>query len=392
METPCLNLLLFSNSTDKSDLNQIFSENSQPNFNLFFKSCQNEKEVEIELGKTSYDFLILKYNPNNISCQKFIEKIKNDFSSILIIYLIPDDLKIEQLEKVDESIEVIQQSSLKKGSLEKTLWTLVRRKKNLLKFKKLKDSFSKIKKRFAAKHQVLVKSNDYKDLLLSMGIHDIRNPLGALMGYTEILINDREMIDPSEMEEITQVMNITCKQLENLLEDLSMLFFLENGKIKLNKTKNSLKDLIEDRIHTNKQEAEKKNIKILSEYENVPNVYFDFQQISEVFNNLLSNAIKWSPKNSKIFIELNLEDEWAKISVKDQGPGLTKLDQENVFVPFSKLKNKPQGDDIGSQLGLAINKKVMDLHNGTIMVKGMPNEGATFIFGLPLENNRLSSK
>ncbi len=392
MEIACIKILFCSKPDDKPELDQNFPENSQQNFNLFLQNCQNEKEVEIELNKNFYDFLIFEYNPSNPPCQEFIEKIKKDFSSVLIIYLIPDKLDIEQQKKIDESIEVIQQFSLEKSFFENTIWTLVRRKKSLLKYKKLKDSFSKIKKRFTDKHQVLRKSNDYKNLLLSMGIHDIRNPLGALMGYTEILLNDREMIDASEMEEITQIMNLTCKQLENLLEDLSMLFFLENGKIKLNKTKSSLKDLIEDRIHTNKPEAEKKNIKILSEFENIPNIYFDFQQISEVFNNLLSNAIKWSSQNSKIFIQLNIENEWAKISVKDQGPGLTPLDQENVFVPFSKLKNKPQGDDIGSQLGLAINKKVIDLHNGIIMVKGTPNQGATFSFGLPLENNKLPAK
>ena len=131
--------------------------------------------------------------------------------------------------------------------------------------------------------------------------------------------------------------------------------------------------------------AQRKNIRLHATYSEIPQVQFDEKRINQVVDNLISNAIKFSPLGTDIYISMGQEGDMAKVSVRDQGPGISVEDQARLFGEFQKLSARPTGDESSTGLGLSIVKKIIEEHKGSILVESKAGEGSTFIFKLPLE-------
>ena len=118
---------------------------------------------------------------------------------------------------------------------------------------------------------------------------------------------------------------------------------------------------------------------------------FEKEQIHQVINNLINNSIKYTPRNGKIQIKSQIQNENVLISVKDNGIGLSLSDKNQLFKQFGKIERFGQGLDVipdGSGLGLYISKKIIELHGGEIWVESEgKNRGSTFYFTLPLHSN-----
>ena len=111
---------------------------------------------------------------------------------------------------------------------------------------------------------------------------------------------------------------------------------------------------------------------------------FDHSRIGQVLDNLISNAIKYSPPGSSIHVSLGRKGTMAEIRVTDEGPGIEPKEQERLFGEFQKMSTKPTGGEKSTGLGLAIARRMVEAHNGTIGVESMPGSGSTFKFMLPL--------
>jgi two-component system sensor histidine kinase/response regulator len=101
----------------------------------------------------------------------------------------------------------------------------------------------------------------------------------------------------------------------------------------------------------------------------------------------LTNAIKFSPIGGLIEINLETKNGYNSVSVKDQGPGIKNEELESLFKPFKKLSTNPTGQEKGTGLGLAIAKKMIELHNGTLILESKDGNGANFIFKLPTKTH-----
>ena len=110
----------------------------------------------------------------------------------------------------------------------------------------------------------------------------------------------------------------------------------------------------------------------------------DLNRIAQVFENLISNAIKFSPLDSNIFIKLEKQNDNVKISVKDEGVGISVEDQKQLFGEFKRLSAQPTNGERSTGLGLSIAKKIVDMHGGLIGVYSEVGKGSTFFFTLPL--------
>ena len=130
---------------------------------------------------------------------------------------------------------------------------------------------------------------------------------------------------------------------------------------------------------------EKKEIAILSSFDDVPDVLFDANRVSQVFDNLMSNAIKFSPHGSKIYVKMYKKDQMIAVDVKDEGPGIPEEERSLLFGEFQQLSSQPTGGEKSTGLGLAIVKKTIEAHQGTITVKSETGKGSTFTFAVPIE-------
>ena len=116
-------------------------------------------------------------------------------------------------------------------------------------------------------------------------------------------------------------------------------------------------------------------------------VLVDRIKIEQVITNLLSNAIKYTPPKGEIYVKIYEENQWANISIKDNGIGLTKKEMKKLFKKFGKIDHFRESFDVeseGTGLGLFISKQIVELHNGKILVESKgKNKGSTFKVSLP---------
>lgn len=183
------------------------------------------------------------------------------------------------------------------------------------------------------------------------------------------------------LEKIFNASNFMMQLLENLL-DVSKI---ESGKIDLDKNLQDINILAKEQVELNRHLAEKKNIQFDLFLEESGMVSFDSAAISQVMSNFITNAVKFSPPNTTVKISTSLEKGWIRFSVQDQGPGLSREDQDRLFQEFQTLGAKPTGGEKSTGLGLAIAKKLIHLHEGKIGAISELNKGSEFYFSLRVE-------
>ena len=225
--------------------------------------------------------------------------------------------------------------------------------------------------------------NEQKNRFLGIVAHDLRSPLNSIIGFSELLkYKDPGPLTECESEYVTLIHSASQDMLA-LVNDLLDTSIIESGRLELQLKKESLEKLIKDRLKIYDFIAKKKNITIHTKFSKILDTLFDPNRIAQVFDNLLSNAIKFSPQASNIYVVLNQNGKMSKVSVRDEGPGISEEDQSRLFGDFQRLSAQPTGGEKSTGLGLAIVKKIIDAHNWTMEVDSKVDSGSTFSFLLP---------
>jgi anti-sigma regulatory factor (Ser/Thr protein kinase) len=220
-----------------------------------------------------------------------------------------------------------------------------------------------------------------------MAAHDLRNPIGAILGYSEMLLE--EDLHEEDRQLVAQI-ETSSKFMLHLLNDLLDISQIESGKLELNREKTNLVSLVSDNVELNRIIAGKKNIKIHFDdsHKDIPELEVDPYKLRQVLNNLTSNAIKFSHPNTTVTVALSNQDDQVCFSVKDQGQGIPANEIQQVFQEFRKTSVKSTAGEKSSGLGLAIVKKIVEGHGGTIGVESQVGKGSTFYVTLPTEQKQ----
>ena len=217
--------------------------------------------------------------------------------------------------------------------------------------------------------------------------HELRTPLTSIKSYSEALAEGAwqdESIAPHFLEVIESESNRMIRMISNLL-DLSKI---DGGQIVLNKDYVDLKrvlNFILDRLEfTVANDPDGENYRIVREF-TPRDIYVDIDQdrMTQVIDNLLNNAIKYSPDGGTVTVRLSEEQGYVKVSVIDEGLGISKSDAERLFERFYRVDKARSREQGGSGLGLAISKEVIELHGGQIWVESVEGKGSNFSFTLP---------
>jgi signal transduction histidine kinase len=229
----------------------------------------------------------------------------------------------------------------------------------------------------------LVEMSRLKNKFLGMAAHDLRNPLYLIRGLAELMLEE-EIDSVSSQEFLKKIVNAGDGMLA-LINDLLDISAIESGRLELQIEQNLLKPVIEQCIALIAPLASKKNIRIDHELEEVVYAEFDPVRIAQVIENLLSNAVKFSPLDTTISIFLTEENQHVKVSVKDEGPGISDEERDKLFGEFQKLSAQPTGDESSTGLGLAIVKKIVEAHQGYLEVESEYGKGAVFSIFIPFQ-------
>jgi len=231
-------------------------------------------------------------------------------------------------------------------------------------------------------NDLLKQANEFKKEVLAITAHDLRNPIGAILGYSDLMLGN-DHID--QTKEFAQYIHTSAAQMLDLVNGFLISSNNDSIEFELEFANFDITDLISYLVKDFEYSAEKKKQKIVFETPNFPIIITsDRLKIKEVLENLLSNAIKYSPEEMLISVSLKKEDYFIEINIKDQGPGFSDSDFKKVFGKFQRLSAQPTANESSTGLGLFTAKKMMDKLNGSIDIVSEPGKGSTFTVKLPL--------
>lgn len=220
--------------------------------------------------------------------------------------------------------------------------------------------------------------NRQKIELLRIVSHDLKNPVFAVQGFADMLLEDGELNDADK--NIAVMIQEAGDQLKELITQLLAFSRFEGGQFNVDKIVMDVAALLSKITERQRIQAERKNqnltIHIPSEKILISADQVLFEQI---FENLISNAIKYSPAGKNISVSVACEEGKVIVSVKDEGQGFSQADKANLYKPFVRLSATPTGGESSSGLGLTIVKKFVEANEGTITLVSEKNEGAEFI-------------
>ena len=211
--------------------------------------------------------------------------------------------------------------------------------------------------------------NDEKNEFMGIAAHDLRNPLSAIKGFSEMIVEDaqslrrREAKDPElcfkELEECGDRIGVTTRRMMEMVQNLLDANRIERGEMQLNPVLTDLGTVLSSVIETQRPHATAKQQTIHLESEAAPvMVLLDPSVTLQVLENLVSNAVKYSPAGKNIRVRLKRESGRVRCEVEDDGPGLSAEDQKKLFGKFARLSAKPTGGENSTGLGLSIVKKI----------------------------------
>ncbi len=227
-------------------------------------------------------------------------------------------------------------------------------------------------------------ANRAKDEFLSMVSHELRNPLSAMLGWTQLL--RQQSLDEARTAQALEAIERSARAQNQLIEDLLDISRITSGKLRLNPRPLQLASVIQAAINVVRVSAEAKQIQIESSLEPAAELLIgDSDRLQQVIWNLLTNAIKFTPTGGRVQVTLAYLDAQAQITVSDTGRGISADFLPYVFDRFSQADDVRTRSNPGLGLGLSIVRRLVELHGGTVGVES-PGEaqGATFTVRLPL--------
>ncbi|MCZ7610146.1 MAG: PAS domain-containing sensor histidine kinase [Ignavibacterium sp.] len=229
--------------------------------------------------------------------------------------------------------------------------------------------------------------NDTKDKFVSIIAHDVKTPIVALIGYAEILAEDIEELQKSEIKEFASSIVEISKQTIGLLTNLLEWSRLQTGRMEFHPVQMNAFNTAENSISLLASNAEQKNIKIINELDKDTYIYADENMMQSVFNNLLTNAIKFTNRNGEINITSDKCEDMICFSVKDNGVGMDAKQKTLLFEMNKSFTTPGTTNEKGSGLGMILCKDFIEKHGGKIWVESSVGNGSEFFFTVPASVN-----
>ncbi|MBD1910392.1 MULTISPECIES: response regulator [unclassified Leptolyngbya] len=254
--------------------------------------------------------------------------------------------------------------------------------------KQTEEKLQQVNERLTLTNAELYRATRMKDEFLAVMSHELRTPLNAILGMSEGLLegflgelNDRQKHSISVIER-------SGKHLLDLINDILDLSKIEAGKLEIQLAPASVKSLCENSLAFVKQQAFKKQIQLTVDItESLPNIIVDERRIRQAIINLLSNAVKFTPDSGSVILEVRPLQQaaqlWLQFAVIDTGIGIAPEDVKQLFTPFVQVDSSLNRQYEGTGLGLALVRRLVELHQGKVEATSTLGKGSCFTICLP---------
>lgn len=234
--------------------------------------------------------------------------------------------------------------------------------------------------------QQLQEADRQRRELVSNVSHDLRTPLAALQGYLETLLMKEGGMTAQEQRGYLQIASRQSERLANLVAQLFELAKLDGAEGEIRPEPFSLGELVQDVMQEYRVTAQERQIRLETNFpQNLPFVCADISLVERVLENLTENAFHHTLPGGAVTIALRAEADRIQILVSDTGSGIRPEDLSHIFERSFRAPHPPVGEEVeGAGLGLAIAKRILELHGSAIQARSVVGEGTVFTFSLPV--------
>jgi signal transduction histidine kinase len=233
----------------------------------------------------------------------------------------------------------------------------------------------------ARAHAQVVQLDQFRKEMIANVSHDLRTPIASILGFAETLYQKRTTLSPEDQEKYLLIVSKEAKRVNNMISELFDLSKLESGQIELKKEDFNLTEIAQDILYSCSEQAKARQIRLLTDFQHpIPLVSADIYWIDRVLQNLLGNALKYVNDNGLIKFTIFQEDQRLTIKVCNSGIPIA---PEHLPFVFDRYFKATTGNNDSTGLGLAITKKIVELHDGRIWAE-VEEDITTFRITLPL--------
>jgi len=231
----------------------------------------------------------------------------------------------------------------------------------------------------------LQRINATKDKFLSIIAHDLKNPFNAIIGFSDLMIQNFNELDDDTLLQGLNTIETASKHAFKLLENLLIWSQNQTGRSPFNPEILNLNTQVAESLKMIGSSAAIKGISVVNNIKKSTTIFADKNMLDSILRNLILNAIKFSYKGGKIKISAIEREHEIQVSVKDNGVGISPENQVAIFKIDKHTITLGTDNEQGTGLGLILCKDFVTRHNGTIWVESIPGNGSTFFFSLPLK-------
>ncbi len=255
----------------------------------------------------------------------------------------------------------------------------------------LKNSFEKLE----TKNQELYHLDQLKDEFLANTSHELRTPLNGIIGIAESLIDGATGELPTTTQTNLQLIVSSGRRLASLINDILDFSKLRHHHLELKLTPVDLRAITQIVLTLSQPLAQQKNLQFINAIpEDLPNALADENRLQQILHNLIGNAIKFTPSGT---IEVSAQvissdqEELLAVTISDTGIGIAPDKFDQIFQSFEQAEGSTAREYGGTGLGLAVTKKLVEIHGGTITLQSQVGVGSKFTFTLPIASEKVKS-
>lgn len=225
------------------------------------------------------------------------------------------------------------------------------------------------------------KGEELKSMMIDALAHDLKTPLTAIEAAGEMLLHGTD-VRPQQRQDLLEVIQQEAQGLRRLVNEAIHLARIDANRLKLERHASTVRELIGTAVQSISERSSSRQIQI-EVPDDMPPVSVDSDLMVQALKQLLDNAMKYSPSRSPVLVSAQAGNGFVSIEVRDQGQGLTELEQRHVFDKFYRGRHDRSAVQ-GTGMGLAITKEIVEAHGGSASVESQVGHGSRFTIALPV--------
>jgi signal transduction histidine kinase len=348
-------------------------------FEVRYERVQSEAGMREALGRAGWELILSDYSMPNFTALDALtvaQEVGLDIPFVIVSGTIGEEVAVKALRRGAHDFLIKGRLARLGPAIERELREATERRERRRAEKAAEGAVQEKRRAEAA--------NQAKSTFLANMSHELRTPLNAIIGFSELLHGEEAgAVNALQKEYLMNVVE-SGRHLLTLINDVLDIAKIEAGKVDLSRVPTKLSDVGRQVCAQLGAIASKRGVDLtLSIPDGLPAIYADPRRLKQILYNLISNALKFTPAGGAVILEAREIPGEVELAIHDTGIGIREQDLPRLFREFEQLSDASALSGEGTGLGLALTKKLVDLHRGAISVTSQPGHGSTFTVRMP---------